>query len=132
MKLTNKLVDQYLKEKLSTNATWAQACMLRIFERQTVIEKAINATNVENDIGFSGADAEICSSFAKQLLQKRILSTKQMAIVFKKAKKYRKQLLSITDKDKLFTCMIKDGVITQGDLVVWKEKEKGKWFLKAL
>ena len=103
-----------------------------VFERQTVIEKAINATNVENDIGFSGADAEICSSFAKQLLQKRILSTKQMAIVFKKAKKYRKQLLSITDKDKLFTCMIKDGVITQGDLVVWKEKEKGKWFLKAL
>ena len=132
MKLTNKLVDQYLKEKLSTNATWAQACMLRIFERQTVIEKAINATNVENDIGFSGADAEICSSFAKQLLQKRILSTKQMAIVFKKAAKYRKQLYSVCDKDKLYECMIKDGVITQGDLVVWKEKEKGKWFLKAL
>jgi hypothetical protein len=46
-------------------------------------------------VGFTGTDAEILSSFSKQLIEKGWLSPKQMVIVRKKIKKYENQMAKI-------------------------------------
>lgn len=66
--------------------------MLVIYAKQTLSEQASDATQVLNSVGFSGVDAEIMSSFSKQIKNGKVLSPKQMAIVFKKMPKYWEQL----------------------------------------
>lgn len=85
----------FLKEKLATDQRWAVRGLTRIYEFQTADEQAIGMTREYNDVGFSGVDAEILSSFAEQVLRGRTLSPKQMAIVFKKMPKYARQLDSV-------------------------------------
>ena len=81
-----------LKDKLKTNPNWAKAGCQRIYEYQTAAEQAAGCTREDNGVGFSGADAEILSSFAEQLNAGRNMSPKQMEILFKKMPKYAKQL----------------------------------------
>lgn len=92
----------FLKQKLSTDARWAVKGMLRIYEYQTADEKAVQETHNLNGVGFSGADANILSSFSEQVLKGRSMSEKQMAIIFKKMTKYAKQLerIAAAKKDK--------------------------------
>lgn len=91
----------YLKFKLATDASWGLRGLIRIYERQTEDEKASGTTNNLNSIGFSGADAEILSSFAVQYMKWNRLSPKQMAIVHKKMPRYARQLLSCIPAEKL-------------------------------
>lgn len=82
-----------LKEKLSSDARWAIEGCKRIYEYQTSSEQSSGTTQVWNNVGFSGADAEILSSFAEQMNAGRFVgSPKQMEILFKKMPKYAKQL----------------------------------------
>ena len=87
-KVTKKVVREYLKEKLSTDEAWAIRALVKIYAYQTENEKEYLETNEENGVGFSGADAEILTSFAEQYRRKGYLSPKQMEIVYKKMKKY--------------------------------------------
>jgi len=87
--------------KLGTDANWAVKGMLKIYEFQTTSEKAVQTTTDHNDVGFSGCDAEILSSFSEQVLKGRNLSEKQMAIVFKKMPKYWQQLVKLSDMAKV-------------------------------
>lgn len=112
-KVTKKIVREYLRFKLETNQTWAFRALTRIYDYQTESEKSIETTNCNNDVGFTGVDAEILTSLAKQYQKKGYLSPKQTAIVMKKMKKYWKQLMAISDKTKLWEAMIKDGTITE-------------------
>jgi len=83
----------YLKDKLSSDARWAIEGCKRIYQYQTASEQASGHTQVWNDVGFSGCDAEILSSFAEQMnAGKFVGSPKQMEILFKKMPKYAKQL----------------------------------------
>jgi len=83
----------FLKRKLATDARWATQAVARIFEYQTADEQATDTTRIWNGVGFTGADAEILSSFAKQINENRFAgSPKQMSILFKKMPKYAKQL----------------------------------------
>lgn len=66
-----------------------------LFERQTRDEQALDTTVVHNGVGFSGADAEILSSFAKFWKKAGFLTAKQIALARKKLPKYRKQLAEI-------------------------------------
>jgi hypothetical protein len=95
---TKKARIAFLKVQLGTKKAWAIKGLQRIYERQTADEKASQTTNNLNSVGFSGADAEILSSFAEQTLKNRALSDKQMAILFKKMPKYARQLESISVK----------------------------------
>lgn len=70
--------------------------MLWIYKYQTEDEKRSNSTHVLNGVGFTGTDAEILSSFSKQLIEKFWLSDKQLAIVRKKMKKYENQMAKIS------------------------------------
>jgi hypothetical protein len=82
---------------------WTARALEVIFERQTADEQDSGQTTHENGIGFNGLDAEILSSFAKQVKrwkgtpegQRRFpvpLSEKQLNIARRKMAKYAGQL----------------------------------------
>lgn len=91
----------YFKVQLSSNRKWMERGIVAIYSNnQTVDEQSAEVTYYRNGIGFNGADAEILSSFARQLLAGRNLSEKQAAIAFKKMPKYAKQLVALAEGKK--------------------------------
>lgn len=104
-----RLIKPFLQRKLGTEPTWALHGLLRIFERQTADEQRRDVTVERNGVGFTGMDAEILSSFAHQIKQGRMLSEKQMTIVFEKMPKYWRQLLEVSDAKKLHAAIEKEG-----------------------
>jgi len=100
-KVTNVERKEFVKNKLASEISWMQRGLIKIFEMQTEDEKAYNTTSVNNNVGFTGVDAEILSSFAKGLMKYKRLSVKQMAILKKKMPKYWRQIIEISDKDQL-------------------------------
>ena len=88
---------EYIKEMLNTNDKWLCRGIIAIYNKQTADEKEAETTKHSNGVGFSGCDAEILSSFAKQLLAGRSLSNKQREISRKKIVKYAKQLATIAN-----------------------------------
>jgi len=99
--MTKIEIKNLFKSKLSTDKNWAIKGMLKIYEFQTATEQAIGTTRDHNNVGFSGCDAEILSSFCEQVKKGRNLSDKQMALVFKKMPRYWKQLSSVSDQAKV-------------------------------
>lgn len=90
--MTKKAALQELKEKLATDPRWATRGLLRIYSFQTESEQASETTSEDNGVGFTGVDADILSSFAKQVQAGRNLSQKQMDLLHKKMPKYAGQL----------------------------------------
>lgn len=91
----------WFKATLATDIAFAYECLLTIFSMQTASEQAALVTVEHNGVGFSGVDAEIFSSFAKQLLSRRTgnpaarLSVKQEALLLKRMPKYARQYSEI-------------------------------------
>ena len=102
-KIKKSEIKQYVRTKLGSDPRWAKHALLKIFEFQTADEQERETTHDHNGVGFTGIDGEILSSFAKQLQRKNWLSDKQMSILFKKMPKYWKQIISISDEDKLLS-----------------------------
>jgi hypothetical protein len=102
-KITKDQIRDFVKAKLSSDPRWAKHALLKIYEFQTADEQASERTQDHNGIGFTGIDGEILSSFAKQLSYKGYLSPKQMTLVFKKIPKYWKQIIAISDEEKLIS-----------------------------
>ena len=100
-KVTKAQQKEYLRMRLSTDAGWAKAALLKIMENQTEDEQRCEETSDANGIGFTGTDGHILSSFANQLMTKKFLSPRQVEILMPKMKKYWKQILAITDVEKL-------------------------------
>ena len=100
-KITKKQIQEFVKNKLSNDPRWAKHALLKIFEFQTAEEQESEHTYFHNGVGFTGADGEILSSFAKQLQRKGYLSPKQMDLLYKKMPNYWKQIVSISDEEKL-------------------------------
>ena len=92
----------WFRATLATDIALAYDCLLTIFSMQTASEQAADVTVEHNGVGFSGVDAEIFSSFAKQLLSRRTnnpaarLSAKQEALLLKRMPKYARQYSEIT------------------------------------
>ena len=93
---TKKARVAHIRSKLNNDKEWALKGLMRIYSHQTADEQATHTTRVHNNVGFTGADAEILSSFAEQVNRKRVLSVKQMAIVFKMMPKYAGQLEKVS------------------------------------
>jgi hypothetical protein len=100
-KVTKVQIKEFVKRKLSTDKTWAQQALLKIYTFQTQEEQRARDTMYNNGVGFTGVDGRILTSFAKQLQKNLYLSDKQMAIVFKKMPKYWIQVVKISDKERL-------------------------------
>lgn len=92
-KIKDKLA--YLRAVIEKKDEYTLFALTFIYDRQTEDEKQSEDTRWENTVGFSGVDAEILSSFAKQYIARGTLSEKQMALAKKKMSKYAKQILDI-------------------------------------
>ena len=106
-KITKQQIRDYVKRQLSTNPAWALQGLVKIFDFQTEEEKEYESTHVHNGVGFTGADGEILASFAKQYRNRGSLSPKQMDLLYKKMPKYWKQIISISDQEKLIVLVQK-------------------------
>jgi hypothetical protein len=91
----DKEIVAEFRTKLQSDPAWTTRGLVRIFQYQTAHEQEVQQTEDHNNVGFTGCDAEILTSFAKQVLNGRTLSQKQLAIAFKKMPKYAGQLLKI-------------------------------------
>lgn len=100
-KITKKQIKEYVRTQLGSNPSWAKHALIKIFEFQTAEEQEMESTHDHNGVGFTGVDGEILASFAKQFQRKGFLSPKQMDLLFKKMPKYWKQIISISDEQKL-------------------------------
>ena len=102
MKPTQKNTISYVKQMLASNKVWALKALVRIYqENQTADEQMAKTTSYDNGIGFSGVDAMFASSLAEQYLRRGDLSDKQMGFVFKIIPKYAKQVVKMSDTNKL-------------------------------
>jgi len=108
MKITKKEQQSFIRTKLTTDRGWATRALLVIFNNQTEDEKATEQTVVENGIGFTGVDAQILTSFARQYTTKGYLSPKQYNLLFKKIGKYWRQILAVSDEHKLNALILKN------------------------
>ena len=108
------ITKDYIKNQLATNPAWAIRGLVKIYTLQTADEQASDRTSHDNGVGFSGVDANILSSFAKQVNAGRNLSPKQMAIVYKKMPRYWKQIASFIPETKLaeIEARVKTEVVT--------------------
>jgi hypothetical protein len=108
IKITQDQKKEFIKNKLATDSRWAKHALLKIFEFQTEEEQVMETTCVHNNVGFTGADGEFLSSLAKQLDRKGFLSPKQMIHVYKKMPKYWKQVMKISDQEKLIDLILEN------------------------
>ena len=92
-----KYSKESIKELLHRNQKAVIRGILAIYDRQTRDEQLIHTTIDHNGVGFSGCDAEILSSFAKQIQEGRELSTKQFTLAKKRILKYAGQLAKIAN-----------------------------------
>lgn len=97
----------FFRGALGHNAPFTRRALLVIYAMQTADEQASETTTASNGVGFSGFDAELLTSFAKQLETKQDkypgkpewwLSEKQMKWVFKKMPKYANQLVRLLEQ----------------------------------
>jgi hypothetical protein len=102
MKTTKSNVLSFVRKQLGSNKVWAVKALVRIYtENQTENEKVIEATAEDNGIGFSGTDGKFLSSLAKQIINGRNLSDKQMSHVFRLLPKYARQVVAFSNIEKL-------------------------------
>lgn len=90
---------RYLLER---DADAVERSILKLYEYQTAAEREAGVTAEDNGVGFSGADAELLSSFAEQIKAGRKLSRReggQLAWARKKMLKYARQLAGIANAE---------------------------------
>lgn len=92
---TNTARVNFIKEQLATNDAWVLRGVAAIYKYQTADEQSSEETKHSNGVGFNGSDANIMSSFAKQLARRGSLSEKQLVIARRKIQKYARQLVRI-------------------------------------
>jgi hypothetical protein len=86
-------------EKISTDVKWLIRGLLALYQRQTESEKSTATTDASNKMGFSVFDAELLSSFAKQVLNGDTLSQRQIDVIRRRLPKYVNQLTKIANKE---------------------------------
>ena len=101
VKVTKKERKAFVRDKLTMDRRWAQRALLVIYSKQTMTEQVEGYTSEVNGVGFSGADSDIMSSFAKFLKKNEYLSPTQMTILHKIIPKYWKQVIDNSDLTKL-------------------------------
>lgn len=103
--ITLQAKKDFLKRKLRSDAKWSLRALEVIYNKQTSEEKSSDQTIVNNEVGFSGVDAEILSSFFRQYKTRGWLSQKQMELLFKKMPKYWGQIIDLIHKDQWDTLL---------------------------
>lgn len=89
-----------LIEALERNDRLCCKALTAIYAQQSEEEQEDGMTIFKNGVGFSSRDDVIGSSLAEQILAGRSMSSKQMPIVRKFAKRYSGQLVGLIDREK--------------------------------
>lgn len=92
---TPRWTKQTIADRIASDDRALERGILAIYARQTADEQATEATRHRNGAGFTGADAELLSSFAKQIQRGRRLTAKQLPYARRKMAKYAGQLLRV-------------------------------------
>lgn len=87
-----------IKEKMIADDRWTIRGLVAIYNRQTDDEKNDGLTKHENGIGFNGVDSAILSDMARQYVERKFLTNRQIVIVRKKMLKYAGQLANIANE----------------------------------
>jgi hypothetical protein len=95
--MSKKDLIEHLRQRLANNDRWALRALVRIYQNQTADERCREATIEGNSIGFTGPDAEIMTSFARQYQRRERLSPKQMIILRRRMPAYARQIVQCTD-----------------------------------
>ena len=101
MTMTKKALLAALKERLAQDDRWALRALSVVYRNQTADEQNAQQTLEHNGIGFSGPDAEILSSFARQYQQRGSLSPRQMHVLRRKIPSYAGQVARVADMTRL-------------------------------
>ena len=99
--MSKKDLIEHLRQRLSSDPRWSLRSLIRIYQNQTIDEQSKDDTIERNGIRFSGPDAEILSSFARQYLRRRSLRPKQMNLLQRKIPSYARQILQCSDAARL-------------------------------
>ena len=107
---TDKDRIEFMRNKLLNDDRWILRGMFAIYQRQTADEQTSESTRYWNNIGFTGADALLLSSFTKQMMKRgfeermnqanttirSFFSEKQEFHIRKRMPKYARQLVKIS------------------------------------
>ncbi len=91
--MSKKDMIEQLRRRLASNDRWALRALMRIYQNQTADEQCREATIERNGIGFTGPDAEILTSFARQYQRRGSLSERQMIILRRRIPAYARQIV---------------------------------------
>lgn len=86
-----------IKDLLLKNDRAVERAILAIYQRQTLDEQALGDTRHHNNIGFSGAHANLGTYFAKWLLKGNHLTGDHLAKARRISLRYSKQLAEIAN-----------------------------------
>ena len=95
--------EQMVKEAIDRSADNVCRAVVTIYRKQTLSERSSYSTHETNGVGFNKFDAELLTSFAKQIIKNKqegrryLLSYRQLEIARKKIRKYSKQLAKIAN-----------------------------------
>ena len=99
--MSKKDLIEQLRHRLSSNDRWALRALMRIYQNQTADEQCRETTIERNGIGFTGPDAEILTSFARQYQRRGSLTERQMMILRRRMPAYARQIVQCTDTTRL-------------------------------
>ena len=91
--------QEELKELILKSDHAVCRALVAIWNFQELDEKGQGSSHHQNKVGFSGIDAEICTSLVDFYQKTGFLTPKQMIIARKKALKYTRQLQKIANKE---------------------------------
>ena len=110
-KITKKLRKQFIRKKLSTDKQWAEKAIIKLYHCQTDEEQWVEETRLKNGVGFNAIDAQLLSSFAKDIEKYGKLTHRQIKWAFCKLPKYCNQILNISNIEKLDKQIIDNYII---------------------
>ena len=99
--LSKKDLIEHLRQRLASDPRWALRSLPRRSQHHAAEKESQHPIIERNDIGFSGPDAEILSSFARQYQRRRSLSPKQMHLLQRKIPSYARQIVQCSDTARL-------------------------------
>lgn len=101
VKLTKKAKKEFIKNKLSSNKTWARRALIEVYNLQYFNEQLFMGSLIKNKMGFTRFDAELLTNMAEFYESNQFFTSQQYKILFKRMPKYWLQILKISDKQHL-------------------------------
>lgn len=92
MKAVDKAQATDLGQRIREDETFTIGALVLLYQHQEADERLSDSTHHANSVGFNMVDAAICSSMARQYLNTKSLSPKQVAFLKTKLPKYAGQL----------------------------------------